>query len=226
VNDPNAAASDLSIWLSAPKERTAAYFPTYSAISRKMQAALRLWVREWFGNNSAVLAQPNVGRTILVYICTHPFPGKRTNTFTYDVQVDGMLEMALASAARKLRTELTMLRTEHLKRNVREAYFPYRSGSVVQYVRQNSRAFVKMLNVETALVNGMLNFAVTDVPCVGLGAAVNGLRKTFETHLRRFSAWVSLEDRSDQLVSICTGELWKIRSSATPNSTESSEIIC
>ena len=44
----NAVPTDLSVWEDAPKERTAAYFPTYSAVSKAMQTAMRSWVRESF----------------------------------------------------------------------------------------------------------------------------------------------------------------------------------
>ena len=36
---------DFSVWARAPRERTAAYFPTYSAVSKAMQTAMRDWAR-------------------------------------------------------------------------------------------------------------------------------------------------------------------------------------
>ncbi len=76
---------DLSIWKSAPRERTAAYFPTYSVVSKAMQTAMRAWVREWFNGNQDVLLRPKSAYPILVYVCTHPFSGRPTNMFTYDI---------------------------------------------------------------------------------------------------------------------------------------------
>ncbi|HEY3454362.1 MAG TPA: hypothetical protein VGK64_07140, partial [Bryobacteraceae bacterium] len=70
---------DFSVWKKAPRERTTAYFPTYSAVSKAMQAALRGWVREWFAANAEVLLRPHTAYPILVYQCTHPFSGKPTN---------------------------------------------------------------------------------------------------------------------------------------------------
>src|SRR3954452_17200579 len=67
---------DFSVWKNAPKERTAAYFPTYSAISKAMQAAMRAWVREWFNENPEVLLRPHTACPVLVFQCTHPFGGK------------------------------------------------------------------------------------------------------------------------------------------------------
>jgi len=41
-NAASESAMDLSVWRGAPRERTAAYFPTYSAVSKAMQTAPRL----------------------------------------------------------------------------------------------------------------------------------------------------------------------------------------
>ncbi len=76
------SAIDFSVWKRAPKERTAAYFPTYSTVSKAMQTAMRGWVRDWFADNPEILLRPHTAYPILVYQCTHPFSGKPTNIFT------------------------------------------------------------------------------------------------------------------------------------------------
>lgn len=201
-------------------ERTAAYFPTYSAIARAIQAALRQWVRDWFVSNPEVLARPYTAQPILVYMCTHPFRGKRTNTFTYDIQQDNMLAIAFASAASSLGTELKALQTEQLAWEIRQVYFPYRSGHMVQYVRQNRRTFIKMLNAETAIVEALIRFALSDVRNVGLDAAISKLRKAFATQLKRFSSEFDLSKRTEDLLRIATEELWKTnRLPKTPSDT-------
>jgi hypothetical protein len=222
MENPQNSAIDLSVWLAAPRERTASYFPTYSAISRAMQAALRQWVRDWFTSNPDILARPHAAQPLVVYICTHPFRGKRTNTFTYDIQQDGMLNMAFASGASRLSTELKALQTEHLAREIRQAYFPYRSAHMVHYVRQNSRTFVRMLNAETAAMDALLRFAVTDVRSLGLDAGLTKLRKALATQLKRFSAEFDLSDRAEDLVWITTEALCQAkRSSETLSVTDS-----
>jgi hypothetical protein len=216
----------MSIWLDAPKERTAAYFPTYSAIARSLQAALRQWVRDWFLLNPAVLARPHTAQPIIIFICTHPFRGKRTNTFTYDVQQNGMLDLAFASAASRLGTELKSLRTEHLAWAIREYYFPYRSRAMEHYVRQNSRAFLKMLNAETAIVDAILKFAVNDVRILGPDVGLKKLRSAFVTQLKRFSLEFDLSNRTEDLLQIATEELWKTsKSLKMPSGTESFDTI-
>src|SRR5579884_545298 len=155
---------DFSVWKMAPKERTPAYFPTYSAVSRAMQTAMRGWVREWFQANPEVLMRPHTAYPILVYQCTCPFAGKKTNIFTYDIQETAVLDRAFSSAANTLARELKALDTKRFKWFTREHYFAYRSREVVKYVARNRKAIYKMLNVETVLMNSILNFAVVDVP--------------------------------------------------------------
>ncbi|MDQ2946176.1 MAG: hypothetical protein M3Y27_09595 [Acidobacteriota bacterium] len=226
TNSESPGITACSIWLAAPKERTAAYFPTYSVIARSMQAALRQWVRDWFISHPEVLARPHTAQPILVYICTHPFRGKRTNTFTYDIQQEGMLDMAFASAASRLSAELKGLKTERLAWDIRQVYFPYRSDNMVQYVRQNSRAFVKMLNAETAVVDALLKFAISDVRNLGLDAGLKKLRKAFATQLKRFSSEFDLSSRTEELLQFATEELWRTtRSLKTQSATEDFETI-
>jgi hypothetical protein len=207
---PQAAQSsdiDFSVWKTAPRERTAAYFPTYSTISKAMQTAIRGWVREWFAANPEVLLRPHTAYPILVYQCTHPFSGKPTNMFTYDIQQTEALNRAFASAANKLGRELKALDTKRLAWLTREHYFAYRSKEVVKYVMKNRRALYKMLNVETVLMDSILKFALIDIPKLGLEEAVVVLRRAFNTQLRRFSEEFDLSSRTEELLSIATDAL-------------------
>ncbi|MDQ2775403.1 MAG: hypothetical protein M3Y57_10885 [Acidobacteriota bacterium] len=198
---------DFSVWKAAPKERTAAYFPTYSAISKAMQTAMRGWVREWFNANPEVLLRPHTAYPILVYQCTTPFSGKPTNIFTYDIQQTEALNRAFASAASKLGRDLKQLDPKNLAWLTREHYFAYRSKEVVKYVAKNRRALYKMLNVETVLVDSILKFVVIDIPKMGLEEAVVVLRRAFNTQLNRFSEDVDLSNRAEQLLRIATDTL-------------------
>ncbi len=198
---------DFSIWKRAPKERTTAYFPTYSTVSKAMQAALRGWVRDWFNANLEVLKRPHTAYAILVYQCTHPFSGKPTNMFTYDIQQTEALNRAFASAAYRLGRELASLNTEQLGWFTREQYFAYRSKEVITYVQKNRRAIYKMLNVETLLMNAILKFAIIDIPKMGVDNALVYLRRVFNTQLRRFSDEFDLSSRSEELLGIVTDAL-------------------
>jgi hypothetical protein len=199
--------TDLSVWTRAPKERTAAYFPTYSTVSKAMQTSLRGWVRQWFHANLDILLRPHTAYAILVYQCTHPFSGKPTNIFTYDIQQTEALDRAFASAANKLGRELKSFDTKNLAWLTREHYFAYRSQEVVKYVRKNRRAIYKMLNVETVLMDSILKFAIIDIPKLGLEEATVLLRRAFNTQLRRFSDEFDLSSRTEELLRIATEAL-------------------
>jgi hypothetical protein len=198
---------DFSVWKRAPKERTPSYFPTYSTISKAMQTAMRGWVREWFSANLEILLRPHTAYPILVYQCTHPFSGKPTNMFTYDIQQTEAINRAFASAANKLGRELKSLDTKQFGWFTREHYFAYRSKEVVKYVSKNRRAIYKMLNVETVLMDSILKFAIIDIPKVGLEQAVVYLRRAFNTQLRRFSDEIDMTSRAEQLLQIATDAL-------------------
>jgi len=198
---------DFSIWKRAPKERTTAYFPTYSAVSRAMQTAMRAWVREWFAANPEVLLRPHTAYPILVFQCTHPFAGKPTNIFTYDIQQTEALNRAFASAANKLGRELKTIDTKRFPWFTREHYFAYRSKEVVKYVMRNRRAIYKMLNVETVLMDSILKFAIIDIPKLGLDESLVLLRRAFNTQLRRFSNDVDMTGRVEELLQIATHAL-------------------
>lgn len=198
---------DFSVWKRAPKERTAAYFPTYSAVSKAIQSAMRGWVREWFAMNPEVLLRPHTAYPILVYQCTHPFSGKPTNIFTYDIQQTEPLNRAFASAAHRLGRELKTLDTKRFRWFTREHYFAYRSKEVVKYVSRNRRAIYKMLNTETVLMDSILKFAIIDIPKIGLEQAIVVLRRAFHTQLRRFSDEFDLSPRTEELLAIATDAL-------------------
>ena len=93
---------DYAIWKTAPRERTPSYFPVYSTVSKALQGALRGWVGDWLREHPEILLRPHTAYAILVYQCTHPFAGKATNIFTYDIQQTEALDRAFASAAHRL----------------------------------------------------------------------------------------------------------------------------
>ncbi len=204
---PATQVIDLSVWTRAPRERTPGYFPTYSAVSKAMQTALRGWVRDWFHQNTEILLRPHTAYPILVYQCTHPFSGRPTNMFTYDIQQTEALNRAFASAAYRLGGELKTIDTKRFGWFTREHYFAYRSKEVVKYVSKNRRALYRMLNVETVLMDSILKFALMDIPKLGLEEATVLLRRAFGTQLRRFSEQCDMSERTDDLLLIATEAL-------------------
>ncbi len=200
-------AIDFSVWRHAPRERTAAYFPTYSAVSKAMQTAMRGWVREWFAANMEILKKPHAAYSVLVYQCTHPFSGRPTNIFTYEIQQTETLHKAFRSAANKLGRYLKSMDTKNLSWFTREHYFAYRSKQVVTYVYKNPRALYRMLHVETMLMDAILRFSITDLPTIGMEDSLVRLRRSFRIQLHRFSEQFDLSSHSEELLKIATDAL-------------------
>ncbi|MGA7414762.1 MAG: hypothetical protein WBW33_30110 [Bryobacteraceae bacterium] len=195
---------DLSIWKSAPRERTPDYFPVYGRVSRAMQGAMRRWVRTWFHANPELLQRPHCAYPFLVFMCTTPFYGKPTNVFTYDVQRTDGLVKAYKSASAKLKAELAALNTRRFDWFTREHYFAYRSKHVVEYVSKNQRSIYRMFNTETELMDSILKFTQIDIPSMKFEDALAELRRSFRVDLRRFSNEVDLSEHADELLRIAT----------------------
>jgi hypothetical protein len=185
---------------------TADYFPVYSHVSRATQSAMRGWVRSWFRANPEILQRPHAAYSYLVYICTHPFSGKPTNIFTYDIQQTEMLRRAYASAGVRLKAEMEELNTQSFGWFTREHYFAYRSKHVVEYVSKNQRAIFRMFNTETALMDAILKFTQIDLPKMKFDDAAE-LRRAFRNNLRRFSKEIDLSDPAEELLRIATDVL-------------------
>jgi len=200
-------AIDFSIWKSAPKERTAQYFPVYSDISRAMQGAMRRWVRDWFRSHPEILIRRKPAYSYLVYITTHPYYGKPANCFTYDILDTPVLRQAYASAARRLKAEMELLDTKSFPWFTREYYFAYRSKVVIQQVTKYQQTIFRMFKAETQLMDAILKFTQIDIPSMKFDAAVAELRRAFRTHLRRFSKDFDLGPHADELLQIATDVL-------------------
>ncbi len=198
---------DFSVWKNAPRERTGAYFPTYSAVSKAMQTTLRAWVHEWFAANIDILQWPHAAYSVLVYQCTHPFSGRPTNIFTYEIQQTETVRKAFRSAANKLGRYLRKLDTKKQPWYTRQHYFAYRSQQVISYVHKNPRALYRMLHVETMLMDAILRFSIIDLPTLGFEESIERLRRTFRTQLHRFSELFDLSPRKDELLKVATDAL-------------------
>jgi hypothetical protein len=207
VADQTSTEIDFSVWTTAPRERTGAYFPTYSAVSKAIQTAMRGWVREWFSANMEILQKPHAAYSVLVYQCTHPFSGRPTNIFTYEIQQTETLHKAFRSAANKLGRYLKSMDTKRLSWFTREHYFAYRSKEVVTYVYKNPRALYRMLHVETMLMDAILRFSIIDLPTIGMEDSLARLRRTFRVQLHRFSDQFDLSPHAEELLRIATDTL-------------------
>lgn len=198
-------ATDLQLWLSAPREREASYAAVYSAVSYAMQSALRFWVREWVRLHPQVLERRVSGYSLLVFSCTRPYRGRTTNLFTYDVQQTSAVDQALRAGRRLIVEEVNRLR--ELPTFADTARGRLIANQVAEFVRQKRSHIYRMFHVETLLMDEILKFTQINIPKLGLEAAAAELRGAFERHLRRFTDQFDLAERCDELISIATDAL-------------------
>ena len=77
----------------------------FSGLLRSSKGHVGCYARlgpQWFTAHTEILDCPHTAYAILVSQCTHPFAGKATNIFTYDIQQTEALDRALASAVQEL----------------------------------------------------------------------------------------------------------------------------
>jgi|SRR5579875_631285 len=200
---------DFAVWLNAPKERTAPYFPTYSTISRTIQRTLRQWVSEWLYSHPEMLMHPRKLYPLLVYMCSRPYEGPHTYTFTYDIQQAQTVQKACDSAIPCVKRELGKLDLSTLPWNVRQRLFPYRYKELVGFVRQKPSVLCCMLHAETAIVEAILKLGTTDISQVGLDKAISRAIRSLSVQLNRLSKEFDFSGRAEGLLRIATEQLLK-----------------
>lgn len=202
---PSQLPFDLTLWLSAPRERNPAYIPVYSSIAYAMQTALRRWVNEWLGLNPEVIERRVSGYSLLAFSCTRPFRGRTTNLFTYDVQQTSVVDRALRTASRLIAEEASRL--EEMRRASGGTGPRLVPTKVAEFVREKRRAIYRMFHVETLLMDEILKFTQINIPKYGIEVAAVELRSAFMRHLRRFTEEFDMSARCDELLYIATEAL-------------------
>jgi hypothetical protein len=106
----------LPVWLEAPKERSANYFPIYPEMSRAIQRALRLWVPFAYFDGLAKYKDSFTAQAMLMYQASDPYAGKLRTQLSYDLLSDASLDLFFRSASHGLAEGLEMAETELLSR--------------------------------------------------------------------------------------------------------------
>jgi hypothetical protein len=197
---------DFTVWLNAPRERTAQYFPVYSAVSRALQTSLRGWAQQWLHDNPQVFERKIAAYSLLVFSCTRPFRSRSTHFFTYDIQETATLDHALRSAAPVLREKLDELNTAHRACGL-PGVMSILPKRIEDFVSKNRRPIYRMFSVETALMDEVLKFTQINIQKWGLDEAAEELRSAFRKHLHRFAEEFDMADRTEELLSILTDVL-------------------
>jgi hypothetical protein len=204
--DNQSQGIDFTVWLNAPRERTAQYFPVYSAISKALQTSLRGWTQQWLNDNPQSFERKVAAYSLLVFSCTRPFRSRSNNFFTYDIQETATVDQAFRSAGPELREKLDELNTAHRACGL-PGVMSILPKKIEDFVSNNRRPIYRMFSVETALMDEVLKFTQINIPKWGLDKAAEELRSAFRKHLHRFTEEFDMADRSDELLSILTDVL-------------------
>jgi hypothetical protein len=157
------ASSACRAWNSAPVEKGGAYFPIHAAVSVAIQNSLRRWLAwHWLSdlnNYDDTLA----AFTVLAYVCSQPFPGRRRTDFTYDTLTTDWMYFAFRCARRPLRTLLKIVRTRLIaagKPELAQAYHPEEAKFILQRVRKQRKSIQALIATEGDIVNFILRFGL------------------------------------------------------------------
>lgn len=165
---------------------------------------------DWVHSHPEMLMHPLKLYPILVFMCSRPYEGAHTYTFTYDIQQADTIPKACDSAIPSLKRELGKLDISALPWNVRQRLFPYRYKELVEVVRRKPSTLCRMLNAETAIVDAILKLGTTDTPRLGLEKAVLQATRSLAVQLKRLSQEFNFSDRAEELVRIATEQLSQV----------------
>ena len=155
----NLAPSVCRAWNSAPKEREASYFAVHAAVSIAAQAALRRWLA-WHWLSDLANYEDTLGTyTVLAYLCSRPFPGRRRTDFTYDTLTVDWMPFAFRFARRPLRDLLKAIRAALLaagKTELAQTYHQRNAKLILERIRKQRKAIRAVIAAEGSIVNYIL----------------------------------------------------------------------
>jgi hypothetical protein len=146
-------------WKSAPREKDGSYFTVHAAVSIAVQAALRRWLAwHWLSNLANYEDTPGT-YTVLAYLCTRPFPGRRRTDYTYDTLTTDWMPFAFRFARRPLRCLLKKIHGVLLaagNKMLARKYHPSNAKFILERVRKQRKAIRSVMAGEGAIVNYVL----------------------------------------------------------------------
>jgi hypothetical protein len=149
-------------WLAAPPERSALFFPCFSAISLAIQKALRDRIPMVYFANTAQFATTRTAYPVLIYQASRPYRARAKTDFTYDVLNQRMMasffRMVKPNLGAAMSTVVDRLRSE-ARDNLVRPYQPHRVLEVIASVQKRSastKLLYDLLVGESALVNELL----------------------------------------------------------------------
>lgn len=159
----NLAPSAPRAWNSAPREKDGSYFAVHAAVSIAIQAALRRWLAWHWLTNLANYEDTLGTYTVLAYLSSRPFPGRRRTDFTYDTLTTDWMPFAFRFARRPLKALLKSIRTAMLaagRRDLAQTFHQRNAKTILERIRKQRKAIRAVITAEGAIVNYILKFGL------------------------------------------------------------------
>jgi hypothetical protein len=201
-------------WLAAPMERSALFFPAFSAISLAIQRTLRERISAVYFANTEQFAITRTAYPVLLYRASRPYRAKAKTDFTYDV----LNQTMMASFFRIVKPNLGGVLSEVVERLSSEGrdelirpYQPHRVPEVIAAVQKRSvstSVLYDLLVGEGALVNELLRMGGFGIKSRREQARVSTtLFRNWDFHLRRICPGHDFRSLGPELFEIATNTL-------------------
>jgi hypothetical protein len=174
---PAAAAEELNVslflsmpgefagaWVEAPGERDLEFFPSYAAVSRAVQGALRRWIPYAYFSDPTRFDDVLAAWPLLVYQAMPPFRGQPKAEFTYDVMEVGATLLLRRSILRNLTATLDRVRRYLIaldKSKAANFFDPEEAFGILQGVTRQPRWLNGLLAADAFFVNSFVNLGLS-----------------------------------------------------------------
>jgi hypothetical protein len=181
-----------SCWLSVPRERSAAFLPTFVRMSVAIQCVLRERVPVEYFQDLEKYRDLKTAGPMLVYQASPPFRGKKRTELTYDVLNPALIAMLFRRAKPTLMELLAQaesrLRAEGLA-EVADQYAPRRTNATldcVQKLSKSRRHLYVLIRGESILMDALVQLSgLGDLPLKLRAKKWAAFEKRWNFQLRR-----------------------------------------
>ena len=157
VSIPGALAG---LWLDAPGERDARFFPVYARVSRAVQRTIRTWLPYLYFSHPERYEDLATAAPLVVYQASRPRLGRPRYDFTYDVLRERSMTAFYRQASGRLPGELARIEGLLLgagRADLAAAYSPKRARHFLDVVRRHPAQVRSLLAADARLVDIFVN---------------------------------------------------------------------